>query len=139
MGTPFAGNIDEHCWKALIAAGEMRSYRRGEVLFDSGMPAEGVYLIVTGNVRMTAASSNGKRKRLLGHAGPGSILALGQTMSEQPHKFTAQTAATAQICFVPRQPLLEMLLRTPGACMQVVQMLSNDLHRLYHALRVAHR
>jgi len=41
----------------------------------------------------------------------------------------------ATIAFVPRDSLLEFLRRHCDFCMQVVRLLSEDLHRLYHKFR----
>lgn len=135
MGTPFPRRHCDDFWRALLELGELRAYEAGMVLFRSGAAAAGIYLIQKGEVSLKLTSSRRKKNLKLETAGPGTILGLGQTLSEDCHKFTAETATDAQICFVDRRQFLEFLRAKPFACMQVVQALSEDLHRLYHTLR----
>jgi CRP-like cAMP-binding protein len=135
VGKPFASHVPEDFWKILSQAGEVRSYKPGTTLYRSGARADGIYLVQTGEVSFRFASSKNRKKGLLQNAGPGSILALGEVMSGEPHKVTAETISAGEICLVSRPQLMEFLRTTPLACMQVVQLLSNDLHHLYETLR----
>jgi CRP-like cAMP-binding protein len=134
VANSFPNEAFEDCWKILLGAGELRDYDRGVVLFRSGTPAEGVYLIEKGEVSLQLASA-GRKKQALVTAGAGAILGLIEAMSGNPHNLTAETATTARICFVESQRFLEFLRTRPHACMQVVQLLSEDLGRLYHTVR----
>jgi CRP-like cAMP-binding protein len=135
VDTPFASHVPEDFWEILRRAGELRTYEPGETLYRSGARADGIYLIQTGEVSFRFASSRIGKKAPLRNAGPGAILALAEIMSGEPHKLSAEALSASEICFVTRPQLMEFLRTTPLACMQIVQLLSNDLHRLYHTLR----
>jgi CRP-like cAMP-binding protein len=80
-------------------------------------------------------SPAGGDQKLFENAGPGAILGLSETMAGGQYKLTARTASQARISFIAREQLLELLHSVPFACMQAVQLLSEDLHTLYHAIR----
>lgn len=123
----------EDLWKRLNSAGETRQYERGAILYRAGAHAEGIYLIQHGQVRLQLGGN--RKKHILESSGPGTILALADAMCGDCHKLTAETATPAQIRFINRETLLELLRITPLACMQIVQLLSEDLLRLHDTLR----
>jgi CRP-like cAMP-binding protein len=135
VGTPFASNVPEDFWTVLRRAGELCTYQPGAALYRRGDDAEGIYLIQEGEVCFRFGSVRQSNRKWLQNAGSGTILALSEVMSGERHKLTAETATDARIWFVPRDRLMEFLRTTPLACMQVVRLLSNDLHRLYQTLR----
>lgn len=135
MGTPFASPVPEDFWKILSRAGELRTYEPGAELYRSGAKADGIYLVQNGEVAFRFDSAKWKKKHTLQNAGPGAILGLSDVMSGEAHKVTVNAVSACEICFVTRDQLLEFLRTTPLACMQVVQLLSDDLSRLYHTLR----
>lgn len=122
----------EGLWKRLNATGAVRQYERGTILYRAGAHVDGIYLIHTGQVRLQLC---GRKKRTLATSGPGTILALADAMCGDCHKLTAETETPAQIRFINRETLLELLRTTPLACMQIVQLLSEDLLRLHNSLR----
>lgn len=123
----------EDLWQRLNAAGETRQYERGAILYRAGAAVEGIYLVQTGEVNLQLGGS--RKKRALESSGPGTILALADAMCGNCHKLTAETATPAQIRFIKRETLLELLRITPLACMQIVQLLSEDLLRLHDTVR----
>src|ERR1035441_4983084 len=68
-------------------------------------------------------------------AGPGEILGLGAALSNTPYEITAELLDTSQIVFIRRKELMKFLREHPDVCMQVVRMLSQDLHGAYERVR----
>jgi CRP-like cAMP-binding protein len=118
-------------WEALLARGMSTSYKPGALLFQDGSPAEGVYLLEKGEVRLTLHSEV-KAQTPFGTAGPGSVLGLSEAMSGDVHKLRAVILQPSQVSLVPRPDLLEFLSEHHEFCMHIVRMLSEDLHGLYH-------
>lgn len=107
---------------------------RGEVLFQEGRLPRGVFVLCEGRVKLSVCSENGKRL-MLRVAGPGEVLGLSATMSGKPYEITAEALDKAQIAFVKRKDLLRFLRDHREACMQVVHLLSQDLHVAFDRVR----
>jgi CRP/FNR family transcriptional regulator, cyclic AMP receptor protein len=109
-------------------------FARGAVLFAEGQPPKGVYVLCDGRAKLSICSENGK-KLMLRVAGPGELLGLSATLSGHPYELTAETVDASQVTYVKRRELLRFLREYPIACMQVVNMLSGDLHSAYDRVR----
>lgn len=94
----------------------------------------GIYLVESGAVRVLL-SNGGLQKQLLNVAGPGTMLGLSESMSGEKYQNTAEAVEPTLAVFIPREELLEFLREHGDFCMQVVRLLSEDLHGLYHKFR----
>ena len=121
----------------LKAFEEIRSvgtYPRNTVLFKEGKPVRGIYLLCDGRAKLTICSEFGRRLTLR-VAGPGEVLGLGAALSNTPYEITAELLDASQIVFIRRKELVKFLREHPEVCMQVVRMLSQDLHGAYERVR----
>lgn len=125
-------------WSALKGLRSECTYSRGKRLFQCGEPAKGVYLIESGEVSLLLPLPSGASP-IFEKVGPGVALGLSEAMSGENYKLTAQARKPAQVWFVERQELLDFLRRHPQFCMQIVRLLSEDLHLLYHKFRFEKR
>jgi CRP-like cAMP-binding protein len=111
-----------------------RLYPNGTMIFEEGTPAAGVYVVESGQVKLLLQSGN-IRPQVLEVAGPGTILGLSETMSHDNYRVTAQADDQATVAFIPQQKFMEFLRVNREFCMQIVRILSQDLHALYHKFR----
>ncbi len=107
---------------------------RGSLLFSEGRPPKGIYVLCDGRAKLSICSENGKRL-MLRVAGPGEVLGLSASMSGKPYELTAEILDTSQVAFVRRKELLKFLRDHREACLQVVHLLSQDLHTAYDRVR----
>jgi|HubBroStandDraft_6_1064221.scaffolds.fasta_scaffold20979_3 CRP/FNR family cyclic AMP-dependent transcriptional regulator len=107
---------------------------RDTVLFREGQTARGVFVVCEGRVRLTVCSDDGKRL-LLRVAEPGEILGLSAVLSGTPFEITGQAIEPCQIAMVRRKDLVAFLREHREACLQVVNLLSEDLHVAYDRVR----
>ena len=107
---------------------------RGTTLFHEGRPPKGVYVLCEGRAKLSVCSDTGKRL-MLRIAGPGEVLGLSASMSGRPYELTAEMMDTSQVVFVKRRELLRFLRTHRVACLQVVHLLSQDLHSAYDRVR----
>jgi len=117
-------------WQALNRLKCVRTYSQGASVFRQGRPAHGIYLIEKGEVRLTLPSSV-KPERTFEVAGPGTVLGLSETMTGEAYKLSAEAVGPAEIAHVERATLLKFLRDHHQFCLQVVRLLSDDLHQLY--------
>jgi CRP/FNR family transcriptional regulator len=109
-------------------------FPRGATLFKEGEPPKGVFVLCDGRAKLSICSELGK-KLMLRIAGPGELLGLSATLSGCSYEVTSETVDASQVVFIKRKDLLRFLREYPGACMQVVGMLSGDLHTAYERVR----
>ena len=110
------------------------SYPRNTILFAEGKPVRGIYLLCDGRARLSICAEKGRRLTLR-VAGPGEVLGLGAALSNTPYEITAELLDASQVVFVRRKDLTKFLRAHPDVCMQVVRMLSQDLHGAYERVR----
>ena len=110
------------------------SYRRNTILFSEGRPVRGIYLLCDGRAKLSICAENGKRLTLR-IAGPGEVLGLGAVLSNTPYEITAELLDSSQVVFIRRKELTKFLREHSDICMQVVRMLSQDLHGAYERVR----
>ena len=109
-------------------------YPKRTVLFAESRPVRGIYILCNGRARLSICAEN-KRRLTLRIAGPGEVLGLGAVLSNTPYEVTAEVLDASQVAFVNRKDLTSFLREHRSVCMQVVYMLSRDLHGAYEKVR----
>src|SRR5208283_2211419 len=120
--------------KAFDEIRSLASCRRNTVLFAEGRPVRGIYILCDGRARLSICSDTGRRLTLR-VAGPGEVLGLGAALSNTPYEITAELLDNSQVVFVRRKELTKFLRENREVCLQVVHMLSQDLHGAYERVR----
>ena len=111
-----------------------REFFRGATLYEQGDSANGIYLIEKGSVRVSLPTV-GNQSQLLGVVGAGTILGLSDSMAGDRYRVTAQAEEPTITSFVSREGFLDFLNNHQDFCMQVVRLLCDNLHGLYHKFR----
>lgn len=120
--------------KAFDEIKSLASYRRNTVLFAEGRPVRGIYILCDGRAKLSICSDTGKRLTLR-IAGPGEVLGMGAALSNTPYEITAELLDNSQAVFIRRKELIRFLREHTGTCLQVVHMLSQELHGAYERVR----
>lgn len=120
--------------KAFDEIKTLASFPRGTVLFAEGRPVRGIYILCDGRAKLSICSDVGKRLTLR-VAGPGEVLGLGAVMTNTPYEITAELVDNSQVAFIRRKDLMKFLREHPETCLQVVRMLSQDVHGAYERVR----
>ena len=107
---------------------------KGTVLFREGQTARGVFLLCEGRVRLSICSESGRRMTVR-VAGPGEVLGLSAAVSGGRYVVTAEALERVQVAAVRRKDLLHFLHEHRDVCLQVVNLLSEDLHVAYDRVR----
>lgn len=131
VGEP-AGQLPTGLWDELQRIGCSRTYSTGSPLFAEEAPADGVYLIEKGAIQIQLSSPISED---LAEYGPGALLGLSEVLTGETHKFEAVAIEDCVVCFVGRHDFLEFLRQNQACCMQVVHLLSQDLHTIYQHLQ----
>ena len=102
---------------------------RGRVLFFEGKPAEYLWAIRRGEVRLYKSSSDG-RITTLETIGPGGIFGAVSALEEGNYPASAEGVTEGLAWCLPRNTFLRMLAETPWLTVEILRVVS---HRLYDA------
>ena len=130
---PFC-DLPTEALKAFDGIKTVNSYPRGTILLREGCPPRAIFLLCSGRAKLSLASEGGKRLTLR-TAGPGEVLGLSALLSGRPCEVTAEILENSQVAIVRRKDLLRFLREHREACLQVVQLLSQDVHTAYDRVR----
>jgi len=128
------GKLSSDLLQALHGIKSVHLFPKGTILFHQGSDVAGVYLVESGEVRVLLPTPQ-NQKQLLGVIGPGTLLGLSESMSGEKYRITAEAGVQTTAAFIPREQFLEFLREHNDFCMEVVRLLSEDLHALYHKFR----
>ena len=131
---PTPGKLSPDLLQALHGIKSVRLFPKGATLFQQGSAVAGVYLVESGEVRVLLPTGP-NQKQLLEVVGPGTLLGLSESMSGERYRITAEAGDQTTAAFIPREQFLEFLREHGDFCMQVVRLLSEDVHALYHKFR----
>lgn len=135
MSSQFSGpRLSQELEQALRSIVRVREFRKGETLYTHGTVADGLFLVETGAVQVLLPTRE-QRLQVLEVVGAGAILGLSETMSGDNYRVTANAEDLTKTSFIDRTKFLEFLDVHPEFCMQIVRLLSENLHGLYHKFR----
>jgi CRP-like cAMP-binding protein len=128
------GKLSPDLLQALHGIKSTRLLSSGAMLFEQGTVAAGVYLVESGQIRVLLPTLH-SNLQLLELVGPGGILGLSESMSDQKHRVSAQAVDEILVAFIGREDFREFLRTHSDFCMQVLRVLSEDLHGIYNKFR----
>lgn len=96
----------------VVAAGSARRLLRGRTLFRQDDPAEALFLVESGRVKLTQLTPAG-REVIVRLAGPGELFAAVAALDGKAYPFTATAAAPGCVLAFPRPVLRGLFARLP--------------------------
>jgi CRP/FNR family transcriptional regulator len=115
--------------QVLSARTGARSYSPGELLFSEGEPCAGLYMVVSGRVRIFKVSANG-REHVLAIEGPGSSIAELPVFDGGTYPASAGAMEGSELLFVSRHDFRAICLEHPEIALKVLQVVGGRLRRL---------
>jgi CRP/FNR family cyclic AMP-dependent transcriptional regulator len=113
----------------LAARAGIRPHAAGEMLFSEGDPCSGLYIVVTGRIRIFKMSPNG-REQVLAVEGPGSSIAELPVFDGGTYPASASALHASETLFVSRQDLRALCLEKPEVSLKLLQVVGGRLRRL---------
>jgi CRP/FNR family transcriptional regulator len=108
------------------------NYPKGAVLFGEGQTVRGIFVVSSGQVKLSICSRDGK-VIILKVSQAGELLGLHATLSGKPYEVTAEVTEQAQVTFVPRSLFARFLQMNGEFFMRITQLLM-DSHYAEHEL-----
>src|SRR3954467_1678655 len=127
--SPLFAALSDSEMEALAARTGSRSYSSGELLFSEGESCAGMYLIVSGRVRIFKVSASG-REHVLAIEGPGSSIAELPVFDGGTYPASASSVAASELLFVSRLDFRAICLEHPEIALKVLQVVGGRLRRL---------
>jgi CRP-like cAMP-binding protein len=115
--------------EALVRLVFEKTAQRGDVLQYDGEPAEALYLVVTGAVKLSLTSPEGK-EQILDIAGPGDTFNDVPVLDNGPSLASAQAMGPALLYGVSKSELIAFLRSHPAAAWNAVEVLAGKVRRL---------
>jgi CRP/FNR family transcriptional regulator, cyclic AMP receptor protein len=120
--------------KVLDSFKSFKLYPPNAVLFRQNHPADRIFILRQGRVRLTMHSDRGKPLPL--HiAIPGEVLGLSACIAGGCYEATAEALEFVDLAVVPRGGFLEFLRTEQLACLSVLTLLCDHLHIAHEQLR----
>jgi len=130
---PLLQGMDRGTLERLAARTQRLPLQRGQVLFRTGDPAAGIYLVVFGEVRLLARGEQG-RQRLTGVASAGRSFGEAVMFLERPAVVDAVAASDALLLLLPRDAVFDEIDRSPVFARRIIAALSARIESLVQEL-----
>jgi CRP-like cAMP-binding protein len=127
--TPLFAALDDSELTSLAARCGTRQYSQGEILFSEGEPCKGLYIVVSGRVRIFKTSANG-REQVLTVEGPGASVAELPVFDGGTYPASASALESSEALFVSRADLRAICLEKPEVSLKLLQVVGARLRRL---------
>jgi signal transduction histidine kinase len=90
-----------------------RNYTTGEAVFREGDAGDGIYVIQAGQVEISVLVGSEGERKVFAHEGVGALFGEIAMVDDQPRSASAITTQESEICFIPRNRLIEIMERSP--------------------------
>ena len=100
--------------------------KKGEPLFEEGETVNGVFCVKEGVCKMTKLSTNGK-DHIVRLAKPGELLGQRSMISDEPANLSAVALEDMEVCFIPRNEVMQFFNENNQFSMNVMKTICEDL------------
>jgi CRP-like cAMP-binding protein len=127
--TALFASLSEDEIQALAARVSRKRLQRGELLFGEGDPCKGLYLVVSGKIRIFKLSSAG-REQVLAMEGPGSSFAELPVFDGGNYPAAASASEDTELLFISRKDFQNFCREHPDVALKVIAVVGTRLRRL---------
>jgi CRP/FNR family cyclic AMP-dependent transcriptional regulator len=121
----FLCHLDASASKEFETIRYTSTYPDAAMLFLENEHARGVFLLCSGQVKLSVSSSGGKTL-ILRIANPGDLLGLTAAMSDSTYEASAETLHPCQVAFIRRDDFSRFIGRHPEAYQAVIRQLGSQ-------------
>lgn len=127
-------NLDDAAFADFQLMGTQRSLTRGDRLFQEAEPSCSIFLICTGQVKLTCSSKHGKTL-ILKIAMPGDLLGLGAVFSGSRYEVSAQAIGPTSVKEIEQELFLEFLQKHGQASLHAAKSLAQEYKAAFFEAR----
>jgi CRP/FNR family cyclic AMP-dependent transcriptional regulator len=126
---PFFGALDPAALDRLAASMRSRRFRRGEVIFHVGDPGDALFVIVSGEVKISLPSETGD-EAILATLRPGDVFGELALLDGAPRSASASALTPAETVILPRDRFRELIATETGVRDALLASIAGELRRL---------
>lgn len=97
----------------------------GDLLFQEGLPAKGIYVIKQGRVKLVQQTPDKRKKQILRILGPGDLVGEEAFFAGGTYSAYARALEPTDCCFLPGRDFMEFLSRYPAAAFRLLERLAD--------------
>jgi CRP/FNR family transcriptional regulator len=115
----FFSQVDRPSQQRLVRMAQTRAFDKGEIIFQDGDEATGLYIVAEGLVRVYKLAPSGK-EHVLHLAGPGMTFAEVAVLGDFPLPAFAEAVEPTSCVMLPAAPFLQALRDDHRLCLQIL-------------------
>jgi len=122
-GIPYFRALPPVALRRLASFAVVRDFQRGARVFEESAPADGLFVVMEGRVRLMRQSRGG-REQVLHAEGPGATLGEVPLLDGGGYVATAVTVEPARLLYLPRDAVLDVCRRHPDVALGIIRVLA---------------
>ena len=126
---PFFAGLDDAALGRVAASVRSRRFRRGEVIFHAGDPGDALFIIVSGEIKISLPSEAGE-EAILVRLRPGDVFGELALLDGAPRSATATALSATETVVLPRDRFRELISNEPAVRDALLAALASELRRL---------
>lgn len=131
---PFFQGLPDDVLEAIQQRMKLRRYKKGDIVFVEGAPADSMYIIESGQVQIIAQGKGGQPDAVLAHLGPGFFFGEMALLTGDRRSATVRVVIDAELWELHKDDLDELLRQYPHIALTISRELSRRLSRTIHQL-----
>ena len=109
------------------------TFKKGQVVFNEGSFAHGIFCMNSGKVKIAQAGDEGK-EQIVRFAKDGDILGYQTLLSGDKYSCSATAIDDASICFIPKNTFFNLIAKNANLSMEIMKLLAHDLEKAEHKI-----
>jgi CRP/FNR family transcriptional regulator len=126
---PFFAGLDADALGRVAATLRTRRFRRFEVIFHAGDPGDALFLIISGEIKISLPSETGD-EAILASLRPGDVFGELALLDGAPRSATATALVATETVVLPRSAFRELVATEPAVRDALLASLAGELRRL---------
>ncbi len=129
---PFFQGLPDNVLEAIQSRMKLRRYKKGDIVFVEGAPADSMYIIESGQVQIIAEGRGGQPDAVLAHLGPGFFFGEMALLTGDRRSATVRVVIDAELWELHKNDLEDLLQQYPHIALTISRELSRRLSRTIH-------
>ncbi|HHV81750.1 MAG TPA: Crp/Fnr family transcriptional regulator [bacterium] len=123
---PLFAGLGEDLLLKIEAISIEKSYKKGEIIILQDTSVEGLYILVSGRLRISRSSEDG-RVKVLAILSPGDIIGEMSLLDDESASATVETMEDSRLILIRKEDFQAMLLRYPLVTIEIARILGRRL------------
>ena len=126
---PFFAGLDRDALERLTGSMRSRRFRRGEVIFHLGDPGDALFVIISGDVKISLPSETGE-EAILATLASGAVFGELALLDGAPRSASATALTATETVVLPRDRFRELIATEAGVRDALLASIAGELRRL---------